>query len=103
MPKISGTQIVTVSTAVAGSTIMRFTDQVVGMVHVPAGSGMTSLYWFTAPTENGEYCFAYEVGTNGVQAVAAGRAYQFPPELVGAAFVKASSPTAGTFTLVFKG
>lgn len=104
MPKDSSPLTVTVTTSLTTATPIQLTDQVLGEMVLGAtdANGITALTWYAAQEYDGEYCIAYEVGTNGVQTVAAGRAYRFPLELAGAAWVKVTGNTGGAFLINFK-
>lgn len=83
-----------------------------GMIGIPAGSPITSLTWYSAPaittnesadTQPGTFLPANNsAGTATVQTVVAGKAYQIPVELFGAAYVACVVNSAGPVDITLK-
>ena len=104
-------QVVSINTAVSTTDEILFGEFAGGMIHVPSGSSITSLTWWSSPEAGGEFEAALHsedehvtpityVAT--VQTVAADGAYPMPAELVGSASLKAVGDAAGTVTISFK-
>lgn len=94
---------VTVAAAVADSQELTFTDQVAGRFSVPSGSSITAITWYTADRVGGGYLPAYDEANQAVeQTVAAGRSYELPNALLGAAAIKAVGNVAGTIDINLK-
>jgi hypothetical protein len=111
--KISVPYALKLTTNLSTTPVFRMTDQVIGELILSAtlAANITSLTFYTAiidyadslkPELNPEFVLAADVGTAGVMTVAAGNAYQFPTQLIGAAFVKIVANVAGTIWLNVK-
>jgi len=95
---------VTVATAAASSDEIKFGWAAFGQVYIPAGSSITSLTWYSAPTYGGTYTAAYdEDGVAVTQTVAAGKCYAVPSALAGCTGLKAVGDAAGEFDISLKG
>ena len=94
----------TVATDKATSTEIDMRRYAMGRFHVPAGSALTTITWYSSPTAGGTYLPAYdELGVSLAQTVAAGRSYTLPSEMAAGAFIKPEGNAAGTITIVLKG
>lgn len=102
MPKTSVPLTLSITTSLATTPEIPFSDQIVGQLYIPAGSSITSLTWYAAPNYDATYLVAYDAGTNGAQTVAAGRSYKIPVELAGARYLKAVGDAAGTIYVSLK-
>jgi hypothetical protein len=92
------------TTSINTATLIPFSDQVVGEVILDASlaASVTALTWYVSWKPGSTPVIAYDVGTNGVQTVAAGRAYQLPTQLIGAGLIAVTGNTTGTLHLNFK-
>jgi hypothetical protein len=94
---------VTVATAVANSQPINYGGFASGMVHVPAGSSLTTLTWHACLTEDGTYIAAEDAASAAVtQTVAASQAHPIPAALAGARFLKVTGNAAGTIGITLK-
>lgn len=74
-----------------------------GTVHVPNGSSVTSLTWWSASERGGTYEAAYDKDGNAVtQTVAADQAHPIPIALFGAAAIKAVANASGSVEVSLK-
>ena len=95
---------VTIGTTPAASQSFDFRNFSAGMVHVPAGSALTTLTWYAAcdvgepflPVQNG-------LGVAVTSTVSAGMACLIPAACFGAAILLAVGDAAGTVDLSLKG
>jgi len=94
---------VAVGTAVANSAAIDFEAFETGRVHIPTGSPLTTLTWYSSLTEDGTYTIVRDSSNNNViSAVAADYNYQFPSALTGARFVKIVGNAAGVVGVTLK-
>lgn len=112
----STSESVSITTAVGTTGEIRYGSYQQGTIHVPTGSSLTTLTWWTAPhqtdgaashtrREAGTYVPAYDnAGTPAAvtQTVAQTRTFPIPTELAGAAFIKAVGNAAGTIIVTKK-
>lgn len=102
MSKNSASQRVSVTTSLATTPEVIFSDQVVGRIRIPSGSSITTLTFYDCEEPAGEFALAIDAATNGVLTVAAGRSYKIPYELVGAGCLKIVGNAAGEIYLNMK-
>lgn len=104
-------QTVGIDTAIGTTEEIPFGEFAGGMVHIPNGSSITSLTWWSSyelggtfeaalHSEDGNVTPITYVAT--VQTVAADGAYPIPCELVGSASLKAVGDAAGTVYVSLK-
>ena len=94
---------VVVDTAVANSSAINYDNYVAGMVHIPAGSALTTLTWHVSTAINGVYLAAEDAASAAVtQTVAAGQAHPIPAVLSGARFLKITGNAAGVVGITVK-
>lgn len=79
-----------------------------GVIHVPAGSSITSLTFHAATESNGTYLPLYEERGSGATAactrtVSAGKSYELPAAISGAPFIKIVADAAGSVTISLTG
>lgn len=105
MPKNSAPLIVALTTSIDTAQAIGLVGEVIGEIMLDAtlAAGVTALTWYTSFQGTQTYVIAYDVGTNGVQTVAAGRGYRFPVELAGASHVKVTGSATGTLHINLKG
>ncbi len=74
-----------------------------GQIHIPTGSSITSLTYYTAPNSGGTYLPAQDASGSAVtQTVAATKSYPIPAILFGAAQIRIVANAAGTVSLSLK-
>jgi hypothetical protein len=93
---------VDVATSAAGSDVISYGDFEKGMVHVPAGSSLTTLTWHVSSSEGGTYLPANNASGAITQTVTGGNAYPIPSDLVGARFLKITGNAAGVVGVTLK-
>lgn len=94
---------VAVGTSVAASDVIVFGDFASGMIHVPAGSALTTLTWHSSVEADGAYLAAEDAASAAVtQTVAAGQAHPIPSSLSGARFLKITGNAAGVVGVTLK-
>lgn len=94
---------VAVGTSVATSDPIAFGDFVDGMVHIPAGSSITTLTWHASTERAGTYLAAEDASSTAItQTVAASQAHPIPTALRGARFLKITGNAAGTVGVSLK-
>jgi hypothetical protein len=93
---------VTVDTAVGVSTAIGYGDFEKGMVHVPAGSSLTTLTWHASNYINGTYLPVNNASGAVTQTVSAGKAYPIPSDVIGAQFLKITGNAAGVVGVSLK-
>ena len=94
---------VAVGTSAANSDAVEFEAFETGGVHIPTGSSLTTLTWYTSLTKNGGYTIVRDGSNNNVTStVAADYNYQFPSALTGARFVKIVGNAAGVVGVTLK-
>lgn len=95
----------TLDSTLADGPEISLAEVVGGFVHIPTGSSITSLTWYTAPkrtAEGGTYVAAHdENGTAITQTVAASKSYAIPPKLLGAKWAKAVPNADGAVEFTF--
>jgi len=104
-------QEVAVTTAIGTTPEILYGEYAGGMIHIPSGSSITSLTWYSSHKSGGDFEAAMHsedehvtpityVAT--VQTVAADKAYPIPQELVGSPVLKVVGNAAGTIYLGLK-
>lgn len=97
---------VVVSDSISSSNVINYGDFERGMVHVPAGSSLTSLTWYSSVSENGTYLPAVntmEMGSGPTsQGVSGGNSCPIPSNLQGARFLKIVGNAAGVVGVTLK-
>lgn len=97
-------QSVAVTDDIATTPEIPFGEFAGGSVHVPDGSGITTLTWHSAPNPGGTYEPAYDSAGDAVaQTVAQNQAHPIPVALYGAGAIKAVGNTSGTIEVSLKG
>ena len=94
---------VVVNTAVGSSGTIDYGDFASGMVHVPAGSTITTLTWHSSLKAEGPYLAADDAASAAlVQTVAAGQAHPIPIALNGARFLRITGDAVGVVGITMK-
>ena len=103
MNRFSTNLTATIGTDAAGSSCIKFGEFAMGFFHLPSGSSVTSVTWYSCATEDGTYQAAYDEYGNAVtQTVSDDKAYAIPNSLAGAVFLKAvgdAEETGATWVL----
>lgn len=96
LDRITRRQSVSLNTAIGTTEEIQYESYGGGTVHVPAGSSVTTLTWWSAPKPGDTYEPAYDKdGAAVTQTVAADQAHPIPLALFGAGAIKAVSNAAG--------
>ena len=104
-------QEVAINTAVATTPEIPYGGFAGGIIHIPNGSSITSLTWYSSHKQGGEYEASLQPVSEHVtpityvavvQTVAANGAYPIPEYLVGAVALKAVGDAAGTVYISLK-
>lgn len=77
-----------------------------GRIYVPAGSTITTLTFYDAPSEDGTFLASYDDAATPAAitlTVSAGKSYPIPPKLFGAGAIKMLGNAAGTVHVCLKG
>lgn len=93
---------VVVAVAEASSKAIPYSDFEKGMVHVPAGSSLTTLTWHVSASERGTYLPAYNSAGAITQTVQGGRSYPIPSDLQGANYLKITGNASGSVDVTLK-
>jgi hypothetical protein len=92
-----------VGSTLAASDAIIYGDFERGMVHIPSGSSLTTLTWYSSISEAGVYLAAYTESNSAITTtVAAGRSYPIPEALAGARFLKITGNAAGVVGVTLK-
>lgn len=103
LDRISRNLTVSLTTSITTTEEIGFKGYGGGMVHVPNGSSVTSLTWWSAPEPGGTYEAAYDKDGNAVtQTVAADQAHPIPLALFGCGAIKAVANAAGNVQVSLK-
>jgi hypothetical protein len=99
-------QTAAVTATLASTAEIHFGDFTSGTVHIPSGSSITTLTWYTSDEPGGTFLAAYDSDLTApaaiVQTVAAGCSYPIPFDLAGARALKAVGNAAGNIDVSMK-
>ena len=92
--------------AVVHSQVIPFAGYAGGRIYVPAGSSLTSLTFYDAPSTDGDFIASYDdAGTPAALTltVSAGKSYPIPAKLFGAGAIKILGDSDGIVHVCLKG
>jgi hypothetical protein len=93
---------VTLTASLATTPDIGYADFAGGMVHVPTGSSITSLTWYTSHDGTTYIAAQDSTGVAVTQTVAAAKSYPIPDALFGAGKLKCVANAGGAVYLTFK-
>lgn len=86
-----------------GCDTIDYGDFAQGMVHIPEGSSLTKLTWYSSTKSDGTYLPADDAsGTAVVQTVAASQSHPIPASLSGARFLRITGDAEGVVGITMK-